>query len=80
MGSGGSVTVDLNEEVNLIIGRFVSLLSLSDFCEHGNVLKVFINVACILTSRASLVAQGLCSMKKILIQLTVWRLSLTSNR
>jgi hypothetical protein len=37
-GGGNSVTVDLNEEVNLIIGGFVSLLSLSDFCEYGSVL------------------------------------------
>ena len=77
---GGLATIDLNEEVNLIKGRFVSLFSLSDFCEHGNALPGFINMGCFLTSRASLVSQGLCTVMIILIQLAVWRLSLTSNR
>ena len=80
MGGGGSGTVDLNKEVNLIEGRFVSLLSLSDFCEHGNVLPGFINMGCFLTSQESLVSQGFCSMNIILIHLAVGRLSLTSNR
>jgi hypothetical protein len=74
------VTVDLNKEVNLIEGRFFSLLSLSDFCKHGNVLPGFINIGCFVTSRASLVSQEFYCMNIILIQLVVWRLSLTSNR
>ena len=52
----GSATVDLNEGVYLIKDRFVSLLSLSAICEHGNVLSGFINMGCFLTSRASLVS------------------------
>jgi len=71
VGGGPSATVDLNEGVYLIKGRFVSFLSLSAFCEHGNVLSGFINMGCFLTSRASLVSQGLCSMMIILIQLAV---------
>jgi hypothetical protein len=72
VGGWSSVTVDLNKEVNLIESRFVSLFSLSDFCEHGNVLPGFTNMGCFLTSRASLVSQEFCSMNIILIQLAVW--------